>query len=186
MEKEKHSLKASSLVLNGSTFDINDMIYKNNYLYLSTKKKSDFAMLRNVDNSNCERMNLALFFNKSDAKFNIQFDSNIVLNAQKDRVGINTTNPTSNLDVIGSGIFSEDLLIKGDLNVNGKITGFNVDIDDIKESAPEDIRESIYENKDGDYAIYISDDEQYLIEYDISKDKYYYIVDGVKYQLSEY
>jgi len=64
--------------------------------------------------------------------------------------------------------------------------GTLLDIDDIKESAPEDIRESIYENKDGDYAIYISDDEQYLIEYDISKDKYYYIVDGVKYPLSEY
>jgi len=64
--------------------------------------------------------------------------------------------------------------------------GTILDIDDIKESAPADIQDSIYENKDGDYAIYISDDEEYLIEYDVTMDKYYYIVDDVKYPLSEY
>jgi hypothetical protein len=64
--------------------------------------------------------------------------------------------------------------------------GTILDIEDIKESAPTDIRDSIYENKDGDYVIYISNNEEYLIEYDISKDKYYYIVDDVKYPLSEY
>jgi hypothetical protein len=132
MNRETHSLKSSCAILSGASFKIDNEIYKKNYLYLSTNNKSDFALLRNISNTDSERMNLALILNKPESKFNIQCDKKIVLNIQKDKVGINTTTPIANLDVVGSGIFSENLLVKGNLNVVGKITGFNVDEDDEK------------------------------------------------------
>jgi hypothetical protein len=132
MNKERRSLRSSCAILSGGSFNINNEIYNKNYLYLSTNNKSDFALLRNISNCDSERMNLALTLNKPESKFHIQCDKKFVLNIQKDKVGINTTTPLTNLDVVGSGCFSENLLIKEDLNVQGKITGFNVDSDDEK------------------------------------------------------
>jgi len=132
MNRESHSLRSSCSILSGASFKIDNEILKKNYLYLSTNNKTDFALLRNISNTDSERMNLALILNKPESKFNIQCDKKIVLNIQKDKVGINTTTPNANLDVVGSGIFSENLLVKGNLNVQGKITGFNVDANDEK------------------------------------------------------
>jgi len=128
MAHDKNFLKGSCALLNGVSLSIKDTIYKNNYLYLSTKDNSNYAILRNINDS--KKMNLALYLNKEDSKFNVQCSENIVLTIQKDKVGINNVNPSTNLDVVGSGIFSKNLSVKGDLNVSGKITGFNVDIND--------------------------------------------------------
>ena len=126
--KLDHSLKAISAILKGTTFCINNNNYKNSYLYLRSNDKSNFALLRNMDES--KLMNLSLNFNKSDSKFNIQYDDKIVLNVQNNKVGINTATPATNLDVIGSGMFSENLMINGNVNVLGKLSGFNVDSSD--------------------------------------------------------
>lgn len=128
MAHDKNFFKGSCALLNGLSLSIKDTIYKNNYLYLSTKDNSNYAILRNINDS--KKMNLALYLNKEDSKFNVQCAENIVLTVQKDKVGINNVNPSTNLDVVGSGIFSKNLSVKGDLNVSGKITGFNVDGDD--------------------------------------------------------
>jgi len=123
--KLDHALKATSAILKGTTFCINNNNYKNSYLYLRSNDKTNFALLRNIDES--KLMNLSLNFNKSDSKFNIQFDDKIVLNVENNKVGINTATPSTNLDVVGSGMFSENLSVNGDLNILGKLTGFNVD-----------------------------------------------------------
>ena len=130
MADDKNFFKGSCALLNGISLSIKDTIYKNNYLYLSTKDNSNYAILRNINDS--KNFNLALYLNKEDSKFNVQCGENIVLNVQKDKVGINNTNPSTNLDVVGSGIFSKNLSIKGDLNILGKLTGFKVDINDEK------------------------------------------------------
>ena len=126
--KLDHALKASSAILKGTTFSINNNNYKNSYLYLRSNDKSNFALLRNIDES--KLMNLSLNFNKSDSKFNIQYADKIVLNVQNNKVGINTANPATNLDVVGSGMFSENLMVNGNLNILGKLSGFNVDSSD--------------------------------------------------------
>ena len=46
--KLDHSLKASSAILKGTTFCINNNNYKNSYLYLRSNDKSNFALLRNL------------------------------------------------------------------------------------------------------------------------------------------
>jgi len=123
--KLDHALKGTSAILKGTTFCINNNNYKNSYLYLRSNDKSNFALLRNLDES--KLMNLSLNFNKLDSKFNIQYADKIVLNVQNNKVGINTANPATNLDVVGSGMFSENLMVNGNLNIVGKLTGFNVD-----------------------------------------------------------
>ena len=75
MKNMKHSLMGSCAILNGANLKIDDIIYKNNYLYLSSKYNSNYVLLKNNDNS--EKMDLSLIFNKDDAKFNIQYEEKI-------------------------------------------------------------------------------------------------------------
>ena len=51
----------------------------------------------------------------------------LFVNSSNARVGINTTAPTVELDVIGSATISNNVLIEGDLTVNGTMTTFNTE-----------------------------------------------------------
>jgi hypothetical protein len=116
MNQECHSLKTNCSILNGT-------IINRTRFNIS---KSDLDLLRNISNCNSEEMDLCLTLNKPESECN----KNLALNVQKDKVGINNPNPLANLDVIGSGIFSQNLSVRRNLNVSGKITGFIVDNND--------------------------------------------------------
>ena len=59
-------------------------------------------------------------------------------------------------------------------------------LEEAKEVAPEEIKESIYENANGEIVIYVSDTEEYPVVYDFPTNEWYYVADGQRYLLSEY
>lgn len=59
-------------------------------------------------------------------------------------------------------------------------------LDHLKNSAPKCVKDSIYENQDGDIVIYISDNEELPITYEPGLDKYYYEDGDTKYELNNY
>jgi hypothetical protein len=120
MEQECHSLKTNCATLNGT-------IINGTRFNIS---KSDLDLLKNISNCNSEKMNLCLTLKNPESESSVHCDKNLTLNIQKDKVGINNPYPLANLDVIGSGIFSQNLSVKRNLNVSGKITGFIVDNND--------------------------------------------------------
>ena len=64
--------------------------------------------------------------------------------------------------------------------------GFFMGLEEAKEVAPEEIKESIYENANGEIVIYVSDTEEYPVVYDFPTNEWYYVADGQRYLLSEY
>lgn len=64
--------------------------------------------------------------------------------------------------------------------------GFFMGIEEAKEVAPEEIKESLYENASGEIVIYVSDTEEYPVVYDFPTNEWYYVADGQRYLLSEY
>jgi hypothetical protein len=118
MEQDCNSLNPNCAILNGTI--LNGIRFN--------ISKTDLDLLKSISNCNSEKMNLCLKLNNSEC--NVQCDKNLALTVQKDKVGINNPTPLENLDVIGSGIFSQNLSVNRNLSVSGKITGFNVDNND--------------------------------------------------------
>jgi hypothetical protein len=64
--------------------------------------------------------------------------------------------------------------------------GTVLDLEDVKSKAPLDIREHIYQNEDGSFYIYVDENLQYPIKYNISDGDYYFIDNEEKVKLKDY
>ena len=100
------STRLSSIILRGADFVkscVAAELLTKGFIYFASKTNDQYAILRNLDNGPGE-LNLSLDFgeNNSEGNFNIRTQGTTNLSVKNNRVGINTANPQSTLDVNGS------------------------------------------------------------------------------------
>jgi hypothetical protein len=100
------STRLSSIILRGADFvksSVAAELLTKGFIYFASQTNNQYALLRNLDNGPGE-LNLSLDFgqNNSDGNFNIRTEQTTNFAVKNNRVGINTPNPQSTLDVNGS------------------------------------------------------------------------------------
>ena len=100
------STRLSSIILRGADFvksSVAAELLTKGFIYFASQTNNQYALLRNLDNGPGE-LNLSLDFgqNNSDGNFNIRTEQTTNFSVKNNRVGINTPNPQSTLDVNGS------------------------------------------------------------------------------------
>ena len=100
------STRLSSIILRGADFiksSVAAELLSKGFIYFASQTNNQYALFRNLDNGPGE-LNLSLDFgqNNSDGNFNIRTEGTTNLSVKNNRVGINTPNPQSTLDVNGS------------------------------------------------------------------------------------
>lgn len=107
------STRLSSIILKGADFIkssvASELLTKGFIYFTSHRGNNQYALLRNLDTSECE-LNLSLDFgqNNADGNFNIRTEQVTNLSVRNNFVGINTSNPQTTLDINGT-ISSSDL-----------------------------------------------------------------------------
>ena len=115
------STRLSSIILRGADFvksSVAAELLTKGFIYFASQTNHQYALLRNLDNGPGE-LNLSLDFgqNNSDGNFNIRTEQTTNFSVKNNRVGINTPNPQSTLDVNGS-IRIRDLQSAGQIYSN--------------------------------------------------------------------
>ena len=100
------STRLSSIILRGADFiksTVAAELLSKGFIYFASQTNNQYALFRNLDNGPGE-LNLSLDFgqNNSDGNFNIRTEQTTNFSVKNNRVGINTPNPQSTLDVNGS------------------------------------------------------------------------------------
>lgn len=100
------STRLSSIILRGADFvksSVAAELLTKGFIYFASHTNQQYALLRNLDNGAGE-LNLSLDFgqNNSDGNFNIRTEQTTNFSVKNNRVGINTPDPQSTLDVNGS------------------------------------------------------------------------------------
>lgn len=100
------STRLSSIILRGADFvksSVAAELLTKGFIYFASHTNNQYALFRNLDNGAGE-LNLSLDFgqNNSDGNFNIRTEQTTNFSVKNNRVGINTPNPQSTLDVNGS------------------------------------------------------------------------------------
>jgi len=100
------STRLSSIILRGADFiksSVASELLTKGFIYFASQTNNQYALLRNLDNGPGE-LNLSLDFgqNNSDGNFNIRTEGTTNFAVKNNRVGINTPNPQSTLDVNGN------------------------------------------------------------------------------------
>lgn len=100
------STRLSSIILRGADFvksSVAAELLTKGFIYFASPTNNQYAIFRNLDNVPGE-LNLSLDFgqNNSDGNFNIRTEQTTNFAVKNNRVGINTPNPQSTLDVNGS------------------------------------------------------------------------------------
>ena len=100
------STRLSSIILRGADFiksSVAAELLSKGFIYFASQTNNQYALFRNLDNGLGE-LNLSLDFgqNNSDGNFNIRTEGTTNFSVKNNRVGINTSNPQSTLDVNGS------------------------------------------------------------------------------------
>jgi len=100
------STRLSSIILRGADFiksTVAAELLSKGFIYFASQTNNQYALFRNLDNGPGE-LNLSLDFgqNNSDGNFNIRTEGTNNFSVKNNRVGINTDNPQSTLDVNGS------------------------------------------------------------------------------------
>ena len=115
------STRLSSIILRGADFiksSVAAELLSKGFIYFASQTNNQYALFRNLDNGPGE-LNLSLDFgqNNSDGNFNIRTEGTTNFSVKNNRVGINTPNPQSTLDVNGS-IRIRDLQSAGQIYSN--------------------------------------------------------------------
>jgi len=106
---------------------------KHGYLYFNSKNKSNYAFLRNIDESTKLHLSLDMGKTVDNNKFSIRnVDCNenpdkvtTLFTVQNKKVGINVEVPTKELDVSGSGHFSNNLVVDGKITCSTPLNETN-------------------------------------------------------------
>lgn len=100
------STRLSSIILRGADFiksSVAAELLSRGFIYFASQTNNQYALFRNLDNGQGE-LNLSLDFgqNNSDGNFNIRTEGTTNFSVKNNKVGINTPNPQSTLDINGS------------------------------------------------------------------------------------
>jgi hypothetical protein len=100
------STRLSSIILKGADFiksSVAAELLTKGYIYFTNHENHQYALMRNLEEGECA-LNLSLDFgqNNLDGNFNIRTQQVTNLSVRNNKIGINTSDPQSTLDVNGS------------------------------------------------------------------------------------